>query len=197
MKTPRLELTRLTEDHLPGYHKIWKDPYTTRWSPHGPCKTQEESKEWMSGLLPDTNPKGENYAITLRTPVPPPDSEFIPPARKSDDDTILTPGAFLGWIGTWRSEPVPEVGFIFDRGAWGFGFATEALRGFLEGFWDLREEFDVLDAWCDTENQASKNVLMKCGFELVEVVYGDYTLEWMEPKLRNSFHFRIKRPCKE
>lgn len=194
MKTPRLELTRLTEDHLPGYHAIWSDPFTTRWSPHGHCKTLEESKDWMSELLPEKNPKGENYAITLRADLP---VSEIPQAKNFDADAepILRPGAFLGWIGTWKSEPIPEVGFIFHRGAWGFGFASEALRGFLEIFWKERD-FDFLDAWCDIENLASKNVLIKCGFEFVEVVYGDYTLNWMDPKLRSSLHFRIKRPTR-
>lgn len=193
MQTSRLNLVKLTEDHLPGYHAIWSDPFTTRWSPHGHCATIEDSRAWMSALLPDINPKGLNYAILLRTDI---DLDIDAQAQApspNDTDTILRPGGFIGWVGTWTSQPRPEVGMIFHRSAWGMGFATEALSGFLELFWKDRSEFENLEAWVDEENVASGKVLRKCGFELVEVVEGDYVLKWMVPELRNSFHFRARR----
>ncbi|KAJ5484708.1 hypothetical protein N7539_004696 [Penicillium diatomitis] len=100
---------------------------------------------------------------------------------------------FLGWVGTWKSEPTPEVGFIFHRAAWGFGFATEALQAFLGIFWQSKPQFDMLDAFCDTENLASTRVLQKCGFELMQRLEGDYTLPWMEPSLRHTLHYRATR----
>lgn len=149
----------------------------------------------MSALLPDVNPKGLNYAILLRTDI---DLDLDLDAKvmqaPSPRDTVLRPGGFIGWVGTWTSQPLPEVGFIFHRSTWGMGFATEALSGFLELFWRARPEFENLEAWVDEENCASGNVLKKCGFELVEVVEGDYRLKWMVPELRNSLHFRARRP---
>lgn len=199
MQTSRLKLVRLTEDHLPGYHAIWSDPFTTRWSAHGHCATLEDSREWMSALLPDVNPKGVNYAVLLRADL---DPSFIQARHGSgntdgdgdgDSDAVFRPGGFLGWVGTWKSDPEPEVGLIFHRSTWGLGFATEALSAFLELFWKERPEFEHLEAWVDEENSASSNVLRKCGFRLVETLKGDYTLKWMVPELRNSLHFRARR----
>ncbi|KAJ5160092.1 uncharacterized protein N7482_007096 [Penicillium canariense] len=193
MQTPRLELVRLAEHHAPGYHAIWSDPIATRWSPHGCCTTFEDSKKWMSELLLDVNPRGENYAVLLRSDinlsdVPTPGSEGV---------TVGSPGGFLGWVGTWKSEPIPEVGFIFHRSAWGLGFATEALNAFVQLYWQSKPQFNSVEAYCDSKNGASVNVLRKCGFELVESIPGDYVLSWMEPSLRSSLRFRAIKPDTE
>ncbi|CAI7583107.1 unnamed protein product [Penicillium pancosmium] len=162
MQTSRLNLVRLTEDHLPGYHAIWSDPFTTRWSPHGHCATLDDSREWMSGLLPDVNPKGVNYAVLLRADLDPGVIQARhgsgSPGGDGDGDAVLQPGGFLGYVGTWKSEPEPEVGLIFHRSTWGLGFATEALNAFLELFWKERPEFEHLVAWVDEENAASRGL---------------------------------------
>ena len=191
MMTPRLELVRLTEDHLPGYHAIWSDKNATRWSSHGYCKTLEDSKKWMSELLLSTNPNGDNFAVVIRNDL---DPDKLP--EKSSESTILKPGAFVGWVGTWRTNPSPEVGFVFHRDAWGHGFATEALQGFVTMFWELKLQYTTLDAWCDTQNAASISVLTKCGFVMEEAKDGDYILPWMDPPLRDSLCFRLKRGVK-
>jgi RimJ/RimL family protein N-acetyltransferase len=110
---------------------------------------------------------------------------------------VLQPGGFLGWVGTWKSKPIPEVGFIFHRSAWGFGFATEALNAFVQLYWRVKPQFDALEAYCDTENEASVKVLRKSGFVFVESIVGDYVLPWMEPSLRSSHRFRATRPLIE
>ncbi|KAF7595478.1 hypothetical protein BBP40_005814 [Aspergillus hancockii] len=199
MQTHRLELVRLTKDHVPGYHAIWSDPVATRWSAHGACKTIDDSRVWMSSLLPDANPMGENYAILHRRS---PSSTAIlsnngsgqGPMSENAYTDISAPGDFIGWIGTWRSDPVPELGFIFHQSTWGRGFATEALKAFIELFWRCKPEFNVLEAYCDTENEGSINVLRKCGFQLVEVAKGDYVLPWMTPSTRDTMQFRLVRP---
>jgi RimJ/RimL family protein N-acetyltransferase len=146
----------------------------------------------MSALLPDVNPKGVNYAVLLRADL---DLDVeVNQARNPDSNAVFRPGGFLGWVGTWKSDPEPEVGLIFHRSTWGLGFATEALSAFLELFWKERPEFEHLEAWVDEDNSASSNVLRKCGFDLVETCKGDYTLKWMVPELRNSLHFRARRP---
>lgn len=193
MQTSRLELVRLAAHHVPGYHAIWSDHVATRWSPHGCCKDIEASEKWMSELLLDVNPLGENYAVLLRSDVNLSDKK----QQDLESDTVLQAGGFLGWVGTWKSEPVPEVGFIFHRSAWGFGFATEALNAFVQLYWWSKPQFDSLEAYCDTENKSSVNVLRKCGFVLVESIVGDYVLPWMEPSLRSSLRFRATRSLTE
>lgn len=153
----------------------------------------------MSEILLDKNPNGENYAVLLRKDM---DSDTIIKQLKekqgnAEDDNyneIFDNGGFIGVVGTWRSDPVPELGFIFHRSAWGLGFATEALKVFAELFWTSKLQFNVMDAYCDTENEASMNALRKCGFDLVEVIKGDYVLKLMTPSTRSSMHFRLARP---
>ncbi|EPS28366.1 hypothetical protein POX_f07453 [Penicillium oxalicum] len=193
MQTSRLELVRLTKSHVAGYHAIWSDPLATRWSTHGPCEDINASERWMSELLLDANPLGENYAVLLRSDIDQLDHPCHKSAWENGDEAVLKPGGFLGWVGTWKSEPTPEVGFIFHRSAWGFGFATEALEAFLGIFWRSKPQFGILEAYCDTENAASIHVLEKCGFKLMERIDGDYVLPWMEPSIRNVLRFRATR----
>jgi RimJ/RimL family protein N-acetyltransferase len=150
----------------------------------------------MSSLLPDANPQGENYGVFLRSDLDPHTIKEWQRQKASveENSDILAQGQLLGWVGTWQSDPEPEVGFIFHRTTWGLGFATEALKAFTEVFWRLRPEFNVLKAYCDTENEASISVLQKAGFEYVETTYGDYVLPWMDPSTRNTMQFSIGRP---
>jgi RimJ/RimL family protein N-acetyltransferase len=191
MKTPRLELVRLTQDHLPGYHAIWSDKHATRWIPHGYCKTLDDSKEWMSEHLPHKNPNGDNFAIIIRSDIKP---DKLP--ENTTESTFLQPGKMIGWVGTRKTSPTPEVGFILHRDAWGHGFATEALQGFVTIFWELKLQYNTLDAWVDVQNAAALSVLTKCGFVMEEAKAGDYTLPWMDPPLRDSLCLRVKRAVK-
>lgn len=193
MKTPRLQLVRLTEDHLYGYHAIWSDRKATLWSPHGYCKTLEDSKRCMSDLLLSRNPNGDNFAVIIRSDI---DTRKLPEKEDKTESEILRPGAFIGWVGTWTTLPTPEVGYIFHPDAWGYGFATEALQGFVTMFWELKLQYNTLDAVCDAQNAASISVLTKCGFVLEESMEGYYTLPWMDPPLRDSVRFRVKRSVK-
>ncbi|KAL3464507.1 GNAT domain-containing protein [Aspergillus heterothallicus] len=196
METSRLQLVRLNKDHAPGYFAIWADPVATRWSSHGPCETLESATEWMSSLLPESNPKGENYGVFLRPDL---DAATIDEMRRKKasverSSDVLADGQFLGWVGTWKSEPEHEVGFIFHRATWGLGIATEALSGFLELFWRARPEVNVLNAYCDTENDASIRVLKKADFEYSTTTYRDYRLPWMDPPDRDTVQFEAFRP---
>lgn len=147
----------------------------------------------MSELLLDVNPLGENYAVLLRSDLSSSHYQNTDP----ESDTVLQPGGFLGWVGTWKSEPIPEVGFIFHRSAWGLGYATEALNAFVQLYWQAKPQFDVVEAYCDTKNEASVKVLRKCGFAFVESIVGDYVLPWVEPSVRSSLRFRATRPLTE
>ena len=79
----------------------------------------------------------------------------------------------VGMVGGVR---LPEVGYIYDPSIWGNGFATEALRAWMDMYWskwpdghpDLpKEERGHLRAKTGQENGGmndSGNVLKKCGF---------------------------------
>ncbi|PWY92833.1 putative GNAT family acetyltransferase [Aspergillus heteromorphus CBS 117.55] len=194
METPRIELVRLTKEHALGYFSVWSDPHTTRWSCNGPCKTLQDAEDWMASLLPDENPTGENYAILIRRDLDQATIDSFKPETEIDDtDSVFKPGGFIGWIGTWRSEPLSEVGFVLHRSTWGLGFATEAMKAFTSLFWRLKPNVEYLAAFSDTENVASIRVLTKCGFRWVGVEFGEYELEWMVPQKRDTSQYRLYR----
>ena len=56
------------------------------------------------------------------------------------------------------------VGYVLARDAWGYGYATEALRAIVAMAHKLR--IRRLQAHCHPENRASSRVLDKCGFTL-------------------------------
>ncbi|KAM5436318.1 hypothetical protein MferCBS31731_006011 [Microsporum ferrugineum] len=191
MKTARLELVRMTGEHLEGFHAIWSNPYTTRWSSRGACKTIEESREWMSGLLLENNPLGENYAVFVRSDLPA--SELDEIQRDAPADSPLRSCGMIGSMGTFRSDPVPELGYTFHQSAWGRGFATEAVTAFLQLFWANKPQFDTIEAFSDPENVGSVKVLVKSGFVEVERQPGSYEIPWMTPSKRDLVRFRATR----
>jgi RimJ/RimL family protein N-acetyltransferase len=75
--------------------------------------------------------------------------------------TIVAGGGVVGSIGSWPAEGERAVGFWIGRPYWGNGYATAALRAFLDV--DLHRP---LHAHVADHNVGSRRVLEKCGFVL-------------------------------
>jgi RimJ/RimL family protein N-acetyltransferase len=75
--------------------------------------------------------------------------------------TIVAGGEVVGWIGSWDAEGERDVGFWIGRDHWGNGYATAALRRFLDV--DVHRP---LHAHVVDHNVGSRRVLEKCGFVL-------------------------------
>lgn len=75
--------------------------------------------------------------------------------------TILVDNVVVGSVLKYEDEGHPEVSYWLGREHWGKGFATQALRAFLE-FFPVRPVF----ARASKDNIASLRVLEKCGFAL-------------------------------
>jgi RimJ/RimL family protein N-acetyltransferase len=75
--------------------------------------------------------------------------------------TIVAAGGVVGSIGSWEVEGERDVGFWIGRDHWGNGYATAALRAFLDV--DLHRP---LHAHVVDHNIGSRRVLEKCGFVL-------------------------------
>ncbi len=75
--------------------------------------------------------------------------------------TIVADGRVVGSIGSWDAEGERDVGYWIGRDHWGKGFATAALRAFLE-----LEPSRPLVAHVVEHNVGSRRVLEKCGFVL-------------------------------
>ena len=69
-------------------------------------------------------------------------------------------GVVVGWVGSWRGESAREVGYWFGRAHWGKGYATAAVRTFVEEV----EETRPLFAYVAAQNIASQHVLRSAGF---------------------------------
>jgi RimJ/RimL family protein N-acetyltransferase len=75
--------------------------------------------------------------------------------------TIVADVGVVGSIGSWEVEGERDVGFWIGRDHWGNGYATAALRAFLDV--DLHRP---LHAHVADHNVGSRRVLEKCGFIL-------------------------------
>jgi RimJ/RimL family protein N-acetyltransferase len=88
--------------------------------------------------------------------------------------TIVVGGGIVGWIGSWEVEGERDVGFWIGRDHWGNGYATAALRAFLD-----IDRHRPLHAHVVDHNVGSRRVLEKCGFVLEHSAQEEDVLEHM------------------
>ncbi|MDA7948487.1 MAG: GNAT family N-acetyltransferase [Hyphomicrobiaceae bacterium] len=81
-------------------------------------------------------------------------------ARKCDNAIVGASGLGVGDTGEH------EVGYWIGEPFWGNGYATEAARAVIDyAFANL--SISLLNSRCRVVNEASRRVLVKCGFQLV------------------------------
>ena len=72
-------------------------------------------------------------------------------------------------VGTSGLDPLDKTtattGYVIAKPFWGLGYATEALRAMLE--MSTASEFKRLFAYCHWDHVASRRVLERCGFALI------------------------------
>jgi RimJ/RimL family protein N-acetyltransferase len=76
---------------------------------------------------------------------------------------ILYKGKIAGHVLSWKQEYQQEVGYWLGKEFWGKGIASQALTEFL-----TEMKIRPLYAHVATHNIASKRVLEKCGFEVLD-----------------------------
>ena len=86
----------------------------------------------------------------------------------SDDPSIrkkviLCDGVVVGKVSSFTVEDETHVGYLVAQSHWGRGIMSEALRLFLELI-----EHRPLKAHVASSNTASRRVLEKCGFVLID-----------------------------
>jgi RimJ/RimL family protein N-acetyltransferase len=77
--------------------------------------------------------------------------------------TICADGQVAGYVVAWWQDDRRSVGYWLGRSYWGRGLGTRALREFL-----LLEPTRPLYADTDVGNTASRRLLERCGFRVVE-----------------------------
>lgn len=119
----------------------------------------------------------------------------LPDAQRPADQGASENNVVVGFVGI--TQP-PEVFYIFDEKYWGGGFATEALRSFLDTYWRVfplglrgvdEEQRGYLEAHVYNGNDGSERVATKCGFVHVDDGFTSSHGEMVGQKI-----FRLQRP---
>jgi RimJ/RimL family protein N-acetyltransferase len=107
----------------------------------------------------------------------------------------VSDGVFIGWCSLNRWNPdyrSASMGYCFDDGVWGHGYATEAARSLLQWAFNTLD-VNRVQAETDTRNTASARVLEKLGFvregKLREdcVVNGEVSDSWVYGLIRREW----------
>lgn len=115
-------------------HAILSDPLAMRYWSTLPHVSVEQTEEWIAGMI-DADP------------------------ATSDDFLIEFEGQVIGKMGAWR---LPDFGYLLAPSAWGRGYASEALKAFLDHRRRTRGRFLTADT--DPRNHASIRLLQRHGF---------------------------------
>lgn len=104
--------------------------------------------------------------------------DFLIDCYHSDNGPFVYPillkcGENIGYVQLIPIEDDYEVGYHIAKPFTRNGYATEALKGFLE-YIRTEKNLDIVYGICASENIASKIVLEKCGFQKVFEGIGEY-----------------------
>ncbi|OAA56078.1 Acyl-CoA N-acyltransferase [Cordyceps fumosorosea ARSEF 2679] len=195
--TARLTLRSFTANDLAAYHELRLQPEVMVFTSQGrPDASPDETRTKLDKLL---SPLGDDiYVLAV--------------VERSTGTLVGTVGShiradLLGW---------PALGYMLRREAWGRGYASEAVSGFLEVYWSLPREPAELAVDSSTlpssaaasagegvvtvpehiaaitldSNAPSQNVLRKLGFKLVK--------KWIDtenaPLLPLCFAYSLEKP---
>lgn len=145
--TPRLRVRHLRSADADAYHRIIGDAEVMRYI--RPPQTFAGTREFLEKVISRYTPG----SLDLRLAV-------------EEKETGLLIGNFA--IIPLERTGQTQLGYAFVQAAWGKGYATELTRaGIQYAFEQLG--LDELAAIAEQGNHASLQVLIKCGFEQVEV----------------------------
>ena len=114
--------------------------------------TRELPPSWQAGVTPTS--AGDWIAARDREGV-----MFLVETKERDEPV----GVFMFFPDETPERNVVRLGYVFVEAAWGCGYATELVWGFL-GRWESRGAPGLLLAGVTVGNTASQRVLEKNGF---------------------------------
>jgi [ribosomal protein S5]-alanine N-acetyltransferase len=174
IETERLLLRRVSLDDLPFYTRIHADPEVARYIGPGRPRTVEESRRWLETTL-------ETYAsvqLGQLAVIRKADGALIGRAGTSYLEIDATPadgGAPSGYfapgeaptgIATFMER---ELGYTFDRSAWGQGYAREAA-GAVFDYVSKQLRVNRVVSLIDSKNVRSQRVAGSLGARHVDRV---------------------------
>ena len=159
METERLIITEFTPEMAREVHENSLDEDTRRFVPDEVFETEEEAGAVIGELI-------RQYGH--------PDGPQVYPVLTRDGNRNI---GYVQLVPTGNGEW--EIGYHIAKKYTGNGYATEAVRAFLAemtGRLRLEEVYGI----CLKENAASRRVLEKCGFRMLEEGLGEYQGERRE-----------------
>ncbi|KAI9834797.1 MAG: hypothetical protein M1819_002883 [Sarea resinae] len=156
IRTARLLLRRFSPSDVKAFHALRTEPAIYRnFQSRSPDATERDTEAWMSRFMFMPPGSGDTHGFAVE--------------EQGND------GVVIGFMGVHQ---YPLMGYVFQRESWGKGYATEALRGWLDAYWQLDErqrqqsgqegdggeEEDYVEARTLVDNVASQKVLGKAGF---------------------------------
>lgn len=142
--TQRLLLRPLRSSDGDSVFAIRSDPRVLYWTTPD---TREKCDEWLKTRL--ESPKTIIHTVSLL----------------DEEDQV---------IGLTGAHTIPELGYTFHPSSWDKGYGTESLKAWIKWYWNKfpdghptldEEENQYLKALTGKENEASMNVMKKCGFK--------------------------------
>lgn len=151
IETERLIITKFDLSMAESVHKNSLDEDNRRFVPDEVFETVEEAKETIEFLI--------NCYETGKGPMVYP--------------VLLKDGTNIGYVQLVPIKEGVEVGYHIGKEYTRNGYATEALKAFLE-YMLPEEKIDKVYGICVAENVASKIVLERCGFKKQYEGIGEY-----------------------
>ena len=159
IETERLVITEFTADMARDVHLNSLDGDNRRFVPDEVFETEEEAQEALAFLMSQYGKTEGPLACPVLTKAGGENIGYVQMVPLGD--------------GRW------EIGYHIAKQHTGRGYATEAVRAFLPVMAETVGTKEVLGI-CLSENTASKQVLLKCGFVPVFEGTGEYQGEQRE-----------------
>ncbi len=144
--TERTYLRRLEKNDVTIMQQMESDPEVMKYTRAGVPQTREQSEIRLENQLARKSAL-EPFGVWL--------------ALKKNDHSLA------GWFMLMPDgEEKLELGFMLPRAEWGKGYATEICRELIKSVLSEHPEKKIV-AYTVPENRASRNVLVKLGFQQV------------------------------
>jgi RimJ/RimL family protein N-acetyltransferase len=172
IETERLVLRRITTTDLPFYARIHADPEVARFLAHGNPRLLDETTAWLDSLLVAYRDRQlGQLAVTLRR-----DGTLLGRCGVSHlevEDELQPDGTrfahyYPSHAPTGKScVTQQELGYTFDRAAWGNGYAREAAKAIWQYTSSRRPEIDLVSL-IHPDNARSIRLATSFGAALVD-----------------------------
>ena len=127
ISTARLLLRPLVVDDIQAFHQLRSGPEGMRFSSQGfPDPDVAPTKTKLDPLIPPQNRVGGKEAYIFAV----------------EEHSNL--GVLLGHLGMITRDGITEIGYSLRKAFWGRGYATEAVRAFLDHYWGQLEREEVV-----------------------------------------------------